>query len=87
VLAGAVVARYGHADRPASAAAAGATVIVGYLPLAVLGALAIGHTFGEGITVAPDLITAVALAGVVYPAFFGAVGGAAWQWLGSAIGD
>lgn len=86
VLAGAVVARYGRADRPASAAASGATVIVGYLPLAVLGALAVGHTFGEGITVAPDLITAVALAGVVYPAFFGAVGGAAWQWLGSAMG-
>lgn len=84
VLAGAAVARYGHADRPANGAAAGVTVVVGYLPLAVVGAFAVGHTFGEGISVSPDPVTAVALAGLVYPAFFGAVGGAAGQWLGSA---
>lgn len=87
VLAGAAVARYGNADRPGSAAASGAAVVVGYLPLAVLGSFAVGHTFGGDLRVAPDLVTAVALAGVVYPAFFGAVGGALWSWLSSALGS
>lgn len=87
VLAGAAVSRYGPADRVANAAAAGATVVAGYLPLALISAFAVGHTFGEGITVAPDMVTAVALAGLVYPAFFGAVGGAAWHWLSGAMAD
>jgi hypothetical protein len=87
ILAGAAVARYGNADRPGSAAAAGAVVIVGYLPLAVVGAFVVGHSFGEGIRIAPDLVTAVALAGVVYPAFFGALGGAGWSWLSGALGS
>ena len=86
-LAGAAIARYGDADRPGTAAAAGAAVVVGYLPLAVVGAFAFAHTFGGDIRVAPDLITAVALAGVVYPAFFGAVGGALWSWLSSVLGS
>lgn len=87
VLAGAAVARYENADRPGSAAASGASVIVGYLPLAVVGAFAVAHTFGGDIRVAPDPITAVAVAGIVYPAFFGAVGGALWSWLSSALGS
>ena len=81
VLAGVAAARYGSADRPGTAAAAGATVVVGYLPLAIVGALLVGHTFGGDVRIAPDLITAVAVAGIVYPAFFGAVGGALWGWL------
>ena len=87
VLAGAAVARYENADRPGTAAASGAAVIVGYLPLAVLGAFAFAHTFGGDVRVAPDLLTAIALAGIVYPAFFGAVGGALWSWLSSALGS
>lgn len=87
LLAGAAVARYGNADRPGSAAAAGAAVVAGYLPLAVVGAFLFAHTFGGDVRIAPDLVTAVALAGVVYPAFFGAVGGAAWSWLSSALGS
>ena len=85
VLAGAAVARYEDADRVGSAAAAGAAVIVGYLPLAVVGAFAFAHAFGGDLRIAPDPVTAVALAGVVYPAFFGAVGGALWSWLSSAF--
>jgi hypothetical protein len=87
VLAGAAVARYGNAERPGSGAAAGAAVIVGYLPLAVVGAFAFAHTFGGDLRVAPDLVTAVALAGVVYPAFFGAIGGALWSWLSASRGS
>ena len=83
VLAGVAAARYGTADRVGTAAASGATAVVGYLPLAVVGALLFGHTFGGDVRIAPDLITAVAVAGVVYPAFFGAVGGALWGWVAS----
>jgi hypothetical protein len=54
---------------------AGALVIVGYLPLAVLGVLLFGYPTGDG-AIAPDAITAVLLAGAVYPAAFGAIGGA-----------
>ena len=84
-LAGAAVARYDNADRTGTAAAAGAAVVVGYLPLAVVVALLVGHGFGGDVRVAPDLVTAVAVAGVVYPAFFGALGGAGWRWLASAL--
>lgn len=86
VLAGIAVARYDRADRPATGAAAGAAVTAGYLPLSVVGALAFRHAFGQGVTVAPDLVTAVAVAGVVYPAFLGALGGAIWGWLGARQG-
>lgn len=77
VLAGAAVARLGRTDRVASAAASGATIVLGYLPVAVVFALLVGHTFAGEARIAPDLVTAVAVAGVLYPAFFGAVGGAA----------
>ena len=85
VLAGAAVARYGRSDRLGTAAASGAAIVVGYLPAAVALALLVGHTFGGGATVAPDLVTAVAVAGVLYPAFFGALGGAVWQGLASTL--
>lgn len=87
LLAGAVVARYGSSGRVAEGAANGATVVVGYLPVAVVAALLVGHTFGGGVRVAPDLVTAIAVAGIVYPAFFGAVGGAVAHWLGSVLGS
>ncbi|WP_418282217.1 transporter [Halorubrum sp. DTA98] len=53
----------------------GALVTVAYLPLAVVGAVAFAYSIGDG-SIRPDLVTAVLLAGVVYPALFGAVGGA-----------
>lgn len=85
VVAGAAVARLGSPDRVANAAAAGATVLVGYLPLAVVLALAAGHSLGSGVRVEPDLVTAVVLAGVVYPVVFGAAGGGLGHWVGSAL--
>lgn len=86
-LAGAVVARYGRSDSFGSAAAAGATIVVGYLPVVVVAALLFGHVLGGDVRVAPDLVTAVGLAGVVYPAFFGAVGGVLWRASASALGS
>ena len=72
--AGLFVARWGGAEVTGDAAMAGATVAVGYLPLALLGQFLFTY---DG-TVAPDLVTAVLLAGLVYPLLLGAVGGAAW---------
>lgn len=58
------------------AAVTGFLLIPGYLLLSVAGALlfAVG---GGDVTAAPDLVTAALLAGLVYPALFGAVGSAA----------
>lgn len=53
----------------------GASVVVGYLPLAFLGALLFETSpglFGEG---TPDIFAAVLLAGIVFPAIIGALGG------------
>ncbi|MDZ5809836.1 transporter [Halorubrum sp. AD140] len=75
IVAGLVAGRLAEATEPVDGATAGALVLVGYLPLAVVGAFLFRYSVGDG-TVAPDLITAVLLAGMVYPAVFGAVGGA-----------
>ena len=75
VLAGLVASRVAGATEPADGAKAGAFVLVGYLPLTVIGAFLFRYSVGDG-TVAPDLVTAALLAGAVYPAAFGAVGGA-----------
>ncbi len=75
VLAGLVAGRLADATEPADGARAGALVLAGYLPVAILGALLFRYSAGDG-AVAPDLITAVLLAGAVYPAVFGGIGGA-----------
>ncbi|MFB6219508.1 MAG: hypothetical protein ABEH77_10115 [Halobacteriaceae archaeon] len=74
VAAGLAAARTATLDGVGAAALAGATVVVGYLPLAVLGAPAFGVA-GDAGTAGPALWPAVVLAGVVYPAVFGAAGG------------
>ncbi len=79
LAAGAVAASVARAERPDVGATAGALVAVGYLPLAVVGAVAFGYAVGEG-TIRPDPVTAVLLAGVVYPVVLGAIGGALAGW-------
>ncbi|WP_094192409.1 transporter [Haloparvum sedimenti] len=59
------------ASEPADGALAGASVALGYLPLAVVGAFLFSY---DG-SIAPDTVTAVLLAGVVYPLALGTVGG------------
>ncbi len=55
----------------------GMLVVVGYGPAALLGAFVLRHPVGDsGATVAPDLIPALFLAGLLYPLVFGAIGGA-----------
>lgn len=60
------------------AAVTGFLLVPGYLLLSVAGALLFAVGGGDA-TAAPDLVTAALLAGLVYPALFGAVG--------SAVGD
>lgn len=76
IVAGLVAGRTANATEPGDGARAGAFVLAGYLPLAVIGAFLFRYSAGDG-TVAPDIVTAVLLAGAVYPALFGAIGGAA----------
>jgi len=80
-LLGAGYVAYGRADggrlETTAVAAVGATVAVGYLVLAVLGAFLFeesGGAFGVDASIAPELGTAVVLAGIVYPVVLGAVG-------------
>lgn len=56
-------------------ALAGALLVLGYLPLSALGVVVFEHTVSIG-AIAPDVVTGVLLAGVVYPLIFGAIGGA-----------
>lgn len=71
------------ADGLRPAAFVGITVTVGYFPFAVGGALLVAHPIGNtGASIAPDMITAVLLAGLVYPIVFGGIGGAIGGWLG-----
>ncbi len=72
LAAGFLLARSVDVGAPADGAAAGAAVAVGYFPLALLGRFLFSY---EG-SIAPDLVTAMLLAGLVYPLVFGAIGGA-----------
>lgn len=78
VGAGALLARYEGVEEAGDGAVAGVAVAAGYFPLALVGAFLFSY---EG-SVAPDLVTALLLAGLLYPLALGAVGGAA----GAAFG-
>ena len=74
LLAAGVVVAWNTAADPTSAARNGAAVVLGYLPLSVIGAVLFAVSVGDA-TAGPNLLTAVLLAGLVYPLLFGAVGG------------
>ena len=74
LLAAGVVVAWNTAADPTSAARNGAAVVLGYLPLSIAGAVLFAVSVGDA-TAGPDLVTAVLLAGLVYPLVFGAVGG------------
>jgi len=71
LAAGLAVGRYAGATDAASAAVGGASLVVGYGLLSVVGVFAFPTE-----NVSPDPVTAVLLAGVVYPVVFGAIGAA-----------
>jgi hypothetical protein len=77
LVAAGLVVTYGHRGPLPEWATAGASVALGYLPASALVALLGTHSIGATeATIAADLVTAVLLAGVVYPVVFGALGGA-----------
>ena len=75
VAAGLAAARTAGVGDLGGALRVGPTVALGYLPPAVLGAVLFTVTVGDSVGT-PTLLTAVALAGVVYPVVFGALGAA-----------
>ena len=75
LVGGLVAGRVAGADTPLDGARSGALVAAGYLPLALVGTFLFRYAVGDG-SVIPDVVTAVLLAGAVYPAAFGALGGA-----------
>ncbi|MFD1599298.1 transporter [Halobellus rarus] len=75
VVAGGLVAAVGRTETPLAGAVGGASVTLGYLPLAIAGAFLFSISVGDS-TAGPTLVTAILLAGIVYPLVFGAIGGA-----------
>lgn len=76
LAAGLLVVRQADGDRDATDGAfAGTTVVLGYLPLAVVGAFVFAVEVADA-TMQPEVGMALILAGLVYPVAFGALGGA-----------
>lgn len=75
LLAGLAVGRVTDATTPFDGAKAGAAVTVGYAVAAVVGTFLFAINTGDA-AIAPDRVTGILLAGIVYPAVFGALGGA-----------
>ena len=73
-VAGLATVRLDGATETARALRLGPSVALGYLPLALVGALLFTISVGENSGGSPTLLTAVVLAGVVYPVVFGTLG-------------
>lgn len=82
-VAGLAVARLDGATDVGRALRVGPAVALGYLPMAVLGALAFAVSIGDSSGGSPTLVTAVGLAGLLYPVLFGTLGAA----LGTVVGS
>jgi len=72
--AGLAAARLDGVTETGDALRVGPSVALGYLPLAVVGTVLFAISLGESSGGSPTLLTAVVLAGVVYPVVFGTVG-------------
>ena len=72
--AGLAIARLSGATDAGDALRAGPAVVLGYLPATVVGALLFTVSVGQNSGGSPTLLTAVVLAGLVYPLVFGSLG-------------
>ena len=77
LAAGALGARRQDASDIGSGGLAGLTLLPGYLVLTIVGGFLFEISAG-GATGGPDRTTAILLAGLLYPAVFAGIGGAAW---------
>lgn len=75
VATGIVIAWYHQAESPTDGAVAGLSVAPAYFLLSVIGVFVFTVTVGEA-QGSPELLPAIALAGVAYPIVLGATGGA-----------
>lgn len=75
VTAGFGLARYRAADTPTEGALAGVSVLPGYLLCSMAGVFLFEVTLGQA-RAAPDLLSAILLAGIVAPAVWAGAGGA-----------
>jgi hypothetical protein len=75
VLAGLVVVLLSELSDALEGAVAGSLVTVGYFPLALIGAFVFRYDVGDS-AIQPELVTAIGLAGLLYPLVLGAIGGA-----------
>jgi hypothetical protein len=87
-FAGAVIALYTKdAQRSLTdAALSGTVVVIGYLPMVVLGTFVFSIDLGQG-AMTPDLLEAIGFAGTFYPLVFGAIGGVAAHFLARSRWD
>ncbi|ELZ96782.1 transport system permease [Haloferax mucosum ATCC BAA-1512] len=76
LAAGAVAAVASGASSAKSGAMAGGATVLGYLPVALVGIALFAITIGDA-TARPDPVTSALLAGLVYPAVLGVIGGVA----------
>ncbi len=76
LLAGAAVAAINDSSDPTDGALAALGVVPAYFALAVVGTVLFAYGVGDAGSVHPDYVTGALLAGLVYPAVFGSVGGA-----------
>ncbi|SEL50766.1 transporter [Haloferax larsenii] len=76
LAAGVVAAVACGASSAKSGAMAGGSTVLGYLPVALAGLALFAITIGDAVA-RPDPVTSVLLAGIVYPATLGIVGGVA----------
>lgn len=65
----------GDGADPTTTAVNGATAVLGYLPLAVIGLFVFSYAVGDG-AIEPNVITGIAVAGLIYPVLWGGLGGA-----------
>lgn len=75
LAAGIAMARLHGASDFGDGVIAGLLVVPGYLVASIAGALLLGIDIGD-VTIAPDLMTAIVLAGIAYPVVLGGAGGA-----------
>lgn len=71
---GLALARYARALDANRGAVTGLTVVPGYLLATIVGVFFFEVTLGDA-SAAPDMLAAIFLAGLIYPALFGALGG------------
>jgi len=74
LLAGVVVGYKARTHGPGDAAVTGTLLVPGYLVCSAVGALAVFTLSGGAASASLDPVTALLLAGIVYPAVFGALG-------------